>query len=69
MIGDYFVRRLTEDDPEAERRALRAHAMSEMQRARLDEQQSEELREFFAEEMERIKVALGGQGGGYHQGG
>ncbi|MGB2694835.1 MAG: hypothetical protein WBD55_06555 [Dehalococcoidia bacterium] len=67
-IGDFFVKRLTEDDPEGEHRALRAHAMSEMQRGRLDEQQSEELKEFFAEEVERIKAALGGQGGGYSPG-
>ena len=68
MIGDYFVRELCGDDPEAEQRALRAHAMSEFQRARLDEQQTQELKEFFAEEMARAQAALGGQGGYHHDG-
>lgn len=69
MIGDYFVRLLAEDNPEAEQRALRAHAMFEYQRARLNEQQTEELQEFFAEEMQRAQAALGGSsavGDGYH---
>jgi len=64
MIGDYFVRLLAEDNPEAEQRALRAHAMFEYQRARLNEQQTEELQEFFAEEMQRAQAALGSQAAG-----
>jgi uncharacterized ferritin-like protein (DUF455 family) len=63
MIGDYFVRLLCRDNPEAERQALRAHAFSEFSRARLTEEQSEELKAFFAEEMQRAQMALGGQGG------
>jgi hypothetical protein len=59
-IGDYFVKQLTEDNPEAERRALRAHGFSEFSRTRLNEEQSQELKEFFAEEMERAQSALGG---------
>jgi uncharacterized ferritin-like protein (DUF455 family) len=58
-IGDYFVKLLTEDDPEAEAKALRVHAMAEMFRARLSGQQSDELKEFFAEEMSRATAALG----------
>jgi hypothetical protein len=65
-IGDYFVKLLTEDDPEGERKALRAHAFFEMSRARLNEQQTEELKEFFAEEMQRASAALGGERAGYH---
>ena len=64
-IGDYFVKLLSEDDPEVEQRALRAHAMSEFNRTRLDEEQTQELKEFFADEMERAQAALGGQGS-YH---
>ncbi len=62
-IGDYFVKQLAEDNPEMEKRALRIHAMSEYGRTRLDEQQTEELKEFFADEMDRAKAAL--SGGGY----
>jgi uncharacterized ferritin-like protein (DUF455 family) len=58
-IGDFFVKALTEDDPAAESKALRVHAMSEMFRARLNGQQSQELKEFFAEEMTRASAALG----------
>ena len=65
-IGDYFVKVLCEDDPEAEKRALRAHAMFEYARARLNENQTEELKEFFAEEMQRAQTALGGQSGYQH---
>jgi uncharacterized ferritin-like protein (DUF455 family) len=65
-IGDYFVKLLCEDDPEAERKALRAHAFFEMSRVRLNDQQTVELKEFFAEEMQRAQAALGGGGGGYH---
>jgi hypothetical protein len=61
-IGDYFVKELTEDKPEEEAKALRVHAMAEMFRARLNGQQSEELKEFFADEMQRATVALGGNG-------
>jgi hypothetical protein len=68
MIGDYFVRALCEDDPDAERKALRAHGMFEFARTRLGEEQTQELREFFAEEMGRATAALGGQAsnGSYH---
>jgi uncharacterized ferritin-like protein (DUF455 family) len=58
-IGDYFVKLLTEDDPEGEAKALRVHAMAELFRARLSGQQSDELKEFFAEEMSRATAALG----------
>ncbi|MBI5289504.1 MAG: hypothetical protein HY873_11090 [Chloroflexi bacterium] len=58
-IGDFFVKQLTEDNPEEERKALRVHALAEGFRARLSGQQSEELREFFAEEMTRATSALG----------
>ena len=61
-IGDYFVKLLTEDNPEEEAKALRVHAMAEAFRARLNGQQSLELKEFFADEMERATVALGGNG-------
>ena len=59
-IGDYFVKQLCEDDPQVEQRALRAHAFSEFSRTRLGEEQSAELKEFFAEEMVRAQAALGG---------
>jgi hypothetical protein len=65
-IGDYFVKLLAEDDPELEKRALRIHGMSEYGRTRLGEEQTEELKEFFAEEMERATAALAGSG--YSQG-
>jgi hypothetical protein len=58
-IGDYFVKKLTEDNPEEERKALRVHALAEGFRARLSGQQSDELKEFFAEEMGRATSALG----------
>ncbi len=58
-IGDYFVKLLTEDDPEAEAKALRVHAMAEMFRSRLSGEQSDELKEFFAEEIGRATAALG----------
>jgi uncharacterized ferritin-like protein (DUF455 family) len=58
-IGDYFVKLLTEDDPAGEAKALRVHAMAELFRARLSGQQSDELKEFFAEEMSRATAALG----------
>jgi len=58
-IGDFFVKQLTEDKPEEEAKALRVHAFAEAFRARLTGQQSEELREFFAEEMTRANMALG----------
>ena len=65
-IGDFFVKELCEDNPEAEHRALRAHGMFEFQRARLGEDQTRELKEFFAEEVARAQAALGGGQGGYH---
>ena len=65
-IGDYFVKLLCEDNPEEERRALRAHAFFEYSfgaRNPLTEQQTEELKEFFAEELERAQTAFAaGQG-------
>lgn len=62
-IGDYFVKQLTEGDPEKERFALMAHARHEMMRGNLSEAQAEELKAFFAEEMERAEEALvGGDG-------
>jgi hypothetical protein len=67
MIGDFFVKELCEDDPELEQRALRVHGMSEYMRRRLDEEQTQELKDFFAEEIARIQAVLGGSGGGYHQ--
>ena len=65
-IGDYFVKVLCEDDPEAEQKALRAHAMFEFARARLNEDQTQELKEFFAEEMQRAQAALGGGQASYN---
>jgi hypothetical protein len=61
-IGDYFVKALCEGHPEEEARALRAHAMFEGMRERLSGQQSAEIREFFAEEIERGTAALSGSG-------
>ena len=58
-IGDYFVKLLTENNPAEEAKALRVHAMAEAFRARLSGQQSDELKEFFAEEMTRATAALG----------
>jgi hypothetical protein len=65
-IGDFFVKLLTEDNPEAEAKALRVHAMAEYFRQRLSGEQSAELKEFFADEFERAGMALGGvsQNGG-----
>ena len=40
--------------------------MFEYARARLNENQTEELKEFFAEEMQRAQTALGGQSGYQH---
>ena len=60
-IGDYFVKQLCEDDPEQEKTALRAHAFFEYsfgQRSALSEDQTEELKEFFAEEMGRAQAAF-----------
>jgi hypothetical protein len=67
MIGDYFVRALCEDDPELEQRALRIHGMSEYMRARLDQEQTQELKDFFAEEVSRIQSIFGAGQSGYHQ--
>jgi uncharacterized ferritin-like protein (DUF455 family) len=58
-IGDYFVKLLTQDNPVEEAKALRVHAMAEAFRARLTGEQSDELKEFFAEEMTRATAALG----------
>jgi hypothetical protein len=61
-IGDFFVKMLTEDNPMEEAKALRVHAMAEMFRSRLTGEQSDELKEFFADEFERATAALGGNG-------
>jgi uncharacterized ferritin-like protein (DUF455 family) len=61
-IGDYFVKALCDGNPAEEARALRAHAMFEGMRERLSGQQSSEIREFFAEEIERGTAALSGSG-------
>jgi len=61
-IGDYFVKALCDSNPEEEARALRAHAMFEGMRERLSGQQTAEIREFFAEEIERGTAALSGSG-------
>lgn len=58
-IGDYFIKTLVADDAAGEQRALRAHAIAEGFRARLSGEQTEELRRFFAEEMDRGVAALG----------
>ena len=58
-IGDWFVKELCKDDPEAERRALVAHARHERMRNELSGEQSEEIWRFFAEEDERGQAALG----------
>jgi hypothetical protein len=61
-IGDYFVKGLCEAKPGEEQRALRAHAMFEANRARLSGDQVEEIKAFFAEEVERGNLALAGSG-------
>ncbi len=61
-IGDYFVKLLAEGDPAKERLALTAHARHEMMRGLLSTGQAEELKAFFAEEMERAEEALVGDG-------
>lgn len=58
-IGDYFIKQLVGDDDAGEQKALRAHAIAEGFRARLSGEQTEELRRFFAEEMDRGVAALG----------
>jgi hypothetical protein len=58
-IGDYFVKQLCDGDPDKERRALVAHARFERFR-NLNGEQTEEIRQFFAEEDERGTIALGG---------
>ncbi|MCH8850948.1 MAG: hypothetical protein IIC89_09000 [Chloroflexi bacterium] len=61
-IGDFFIKLLAEKNPETEQKALRVHGMSEFGRSRLSGDQTEELKEFFAEEMQRAQAALGGNG-------
>ncbi len=62
-IGDFFVKLLAEGDPAKERLALAAHARHEMMRgALLSPGQADELKAFFAEEMERAEEALVGDG-------
>jgi hypothetical protein len=63
-IGDFFVKLLTEDDPAQEAKALRVHALAESFRSRLTGEQANELKDFFAEEMERATTALGVNGNG-----
>lgn len=63
-IGDYFVKMLVEGDPEKERRALVAHARHEQMRAGLTNEQTEELKAFFEEELDRGMEALSGTGDG-----
>jgi uncharacterized ferritin-like protein (DUF455 family) len=63
-IGDYFVKELCRDNPDEEKRALVAHARHEYMRFSLTGEQTEELKEFFAEEIERGTQALAGSGGG-----
>lgn len=62
-IGDYFVKQICDGDPVQERRALVAHARHERMRAGLSGDQTEEIRQFFAEEDERGSTALGAAGG------
>ncbi len=62
-IGDFFVKMMTEGDPAKEKFALMAHARHEMMRAgMLSSAQAEELKAFFAEEMDRAEEALAGSG-------
>lgn len=58
-IGDYFVKQLCDADPVQEQRALRVHARHERMRGGLSDAQTEEIRQFFAEEDERGTMALG----------
>src|SRR5215204_6629596 len=51
-IGDYFVKQICDGDPVQERRALSVHARHERMRAGLSGEQTEEIRQFFAEEDE-----------------
>jgi len=62
-IGDYFVKQLTAGDPQKERFALMAHARHEMMRGNLSPAQAEEIKAFFAEEMDRAEEALVSQAG------
>src|SRR5581483_9034966 len=62
-IGDYFVKQLTAGDPQKERFALMAHARHEMMRGNLSPAQGEEIKAFFAEEMDRAEEALVSQAG------
>ncbi len=58
-IGDWFIKKLAETDPEAERKALRAHARAEQMRGMISGEQLAEIKQFFAEEDERANLALG----------
>jgi hypothetical protein len=60
-IGDWFIKKLAETDPDVERRALTVHARAEQMRAALSGDQLEEIRQFFAEEDERAQSALGAE--------
>jgi hypothetical protein len=62
-IGDWFIKKLAEQNPEAEQRALRVHARAEQLRGMLSGDQMEEIRQFFAEEDERAQTALGAEAG------
>lgn len=61
-IGDWFIKRIAQDDPEAEHRALLVHARAERMRGMLSGEQAEEIRRFFEEEEARATFALAGQG-------
>lgn len=59
-IGDWFIKRIAQDQPDAERRALLVHARAERMRGMLSGEQAEEIRRFFAEEEQRATYALAG---------
>lgn len=58
-IGDWFIKRLAQENPDAERRALLVHARAERMRGMLNGEQAEEIRRFFEEEDQRAGYALG----------
>jgi hypothetical protein len=62
-IGDWFIKRIAQDQPDADRRALLVHARAERMRGMLTGDQAEEVRRFFEEEEARATYALGAAGG------
>jgi hypothetical protein len=60
-IGDWFIKRLSQEDPDTERRALLVHARAERMRGMLSGEQAEEVRRFFDEEDQRARFALAGE--------